>query len=440
MKITVIGTGYVGLITGACLSSFGHEVFCVDTNKQKIEMLQKGEVPFKEPYLTELVHEGIKEGLLSFHFEYYPVMESDAVFITVGTPTGKIDPVDLEALYSAGRCIAPMLRDYTLIINRSTVPPGTTEVLATQIKERHKQTKSIVNRSEPVFDIISNPEFLREGNAVHDFLRPNKIVIGGATQQAKKTLRQIYLPQFIAQIPIFFTDYKTAELIKYANNAFLAMKVTFANEITNLCRSLNANSNTLIKAIGVDTRIGPDYIKPGPGYGGSCFPKDVRALAVYARTLKAPMLLVEATNESNAQRRSYLLQYISSVLGGYTNLRDKVIGALGVTFKAKTDDIRESPALKILSDLYDAGAMIRLYDPAGMENTQNLYPEFTYHNSPYVACEKADIVLILTEWDEFGKLNLSALAHRVRNHIIMDFRGAINQIAAEDSGFKYYGL
>ena len=428
MRIAMIGTGYVGLVTGACFSEFGVEVTCVDTDAPKISKLDHGEMPIFEPGLEELVTSNVRAGRLSFTTDLKrAVAEADAVFIAVGTPSRRGDGhADLSYVYAAAEEIAAALTGYTVVVTKSTVPVGTGREVATIIRRA---------RPDADFDVSSNPEFLREGAAINDFMRPDRVVIGADSDRARQVMREIYRPLFLIETPIVFTSLETSELIKYAANTFLATKITFINEIADLCEQVGADVHDVAKGIGLDGRIGGKFLHPGPGYGGSCFPKDTLALVRTAQEAGAPLRIVETVVEINDQRKKSMAAKVISACGGDVN--GKTIAILGVTFKPNTDDMRDSPSLDIIPALQAGGATIRAYDPEGMAEARQLLPGVEWCESAYESMEQADAVALLTEWNEFRGLDLVRVKSLLATPVMVDLRNVYNPEEMIAAGFDY---
>ena len=411
MKIVVMGAGYVGLVSGACFAEFGVTVTCVDPDAGKIERLHKGEIPIFEPGLDELVAKNMQRGTLKFDTKLMPALESaDAVFIAVGTPTRRGDGhADLTYVYNAAREIAQNIKRYTVVITKSTVPVGTGREIARIIRETNPKAE---------FDVCSNPEFLREGSAIGDFMRPDRVVIGCESDRAEEVMRALYRPLFLIETPIVLTKLETAELIKYAANAFLATKITFINEIADLCEKVGADVRVVAKGMGLDGRIGRKFLHAGPGYGGSCFPKDTLALVKTARDAGAPLRLIETTVDVNAKRKVAMAERIIKTCGG--SVQGKIIAILGVTFKPNTDDMRDSVSLDVVPALQKAGAKIRAYDPAGMAEAKKLLPDVAWCSDAYDAIQGADAAAILTEWNEFRALDITRVKATLKQPILVD--------------------
>ena len=433
MKITMIGTGYVGLVTGTCFAEFGHHVTCVDKDQNKIETLLEGQMPIYEPGLDTLVRKNAGEGRLSFTTELAgAVSEADAVFMAVGTPSSRRGDgyADLTYIYEAAREIAPHLKGYTVIVDKSTVPVGTARQVARIIGE--------VNPSAS-FDVASNPEFLREGAAIADFMHPDRVVIGVESLQAEETLRAIYKPLYLQETPIVRTDIETAELTKYAANAFLAIKISFINEIALLCDTLGADVVSLARGIGMDGRIGKKFLHPGPGYGGSCFPKDTLALMRIAQEHGQNLRIVEAAVEANAAQKAKMVKKIRDILGG--SEAGKTIAILGLTFKPETDDMRDAPAITIIPALMEKGAHIKAHDPQGIKEAQKYLPHgITYSRDAYEACRDADAVVLMTEWNQYRALDFERLRREMRGNIFVDLRNVYEPQKMTGMGFLYAGV
>ena len=436
MRIAVIGTGYVGLVSGACFSEFGVSVTCVDTDAAKIARLRRGEMPIYEPGLEALVAANTAAGRLSFATEVLPVIEgSDAVFIAVGTPSRRGDGhADLSYVFAAaaeiGRALAETRADgYTLVVTKSTVPVGT-----------GREVAAILRRvcPNPRFDVASNPEFLREGSAIEDFMRPDRVVIGADSDRAREVMRQLYRPLYLSETPMLFTDIETAELVKYAANAFLATKITFINEIADLCERVGADVQDVARGIGLDGRIGRKFLHAGPGFGGSCFPKDCRALVRTAHEAAADLAIVETVVHVNEARKTRMADKIIAACGG--TVAGKTIAVLGLTFKPNTDDMRESPSLAILPRLTAAGAAIRAFDPAGIDEARNLMPDLVYCEDAYEAAEGADALVLLTEWNEFRALDLARIGRLLTEPLVVDLRNIYQPAEMAAAGLSYVSV
>ncbi len=434
MKITIIGTGYVGLVSGTCFAEFGVNVTCVDKDINKINNLKKGIIPIFEPGLDELVKKNISSKRLFFETNLkQSIKGSDAIFIAVGTPSRKLDGyADLSFVYTVAEEIAEYLDHYSVIVNKSTVPIGT-----------GKKVHEIIKKKNPKldFDVASNPEFLREGSAISDFMRPDRVVIGCESKKAKAILKELYRPLYLLETPIIFTQRETSELIKYAANSFLATKITFINEISDLCEKVGANVSDVSIGIGLDGRIGKKFLHPGPGYGGSCFPKDTMALVKTAQDNGSPLNLVEHVVKSNKNRKKTMYKRILNALGNYEK---KIISILGLTFKPNTDDMRDSPSLDLIPELIKNNCFLKLFDPEGMKEAKIIFKKFhkniEWCNDSYDACKKADALVILTEWNQFRALDLKKLKKLLNQPIIIDLRNIYNPQEIKNMGFKYYSL
>jgi UDPglucose 6-dehydrogenase len=428
MNICVVGVGYVGLVTGACFADFGVNVTCVDKDTEKINRLKDGEIPIFEPGLKELVTKNLKQGRLAFTTDLAEgVKRSLAIFIAVGTPQKEDGSADLSYIEEVARAVASNLNGYKVIITKSTVPVGTGDLIKKIMSEQHSE--------EGLFDVASNPEFLREGSAVEDFMRPNRVVIGVSSPQATAILKDLYSPLYLIETPVVITDLQTAEIIKYASNAFLATKVSFINEVANLCEGVGADVHTVAKAMGLDKRIGSKFLHPGPGFGGSCFPKDTLAISKIAKEKGRTFRIVEAVIEVNRQQRILMVEKIKSALGG---LSQKVIGVLGLTFKPNTDDIRESPAIDIVRALLREGALVKAYDPEGMDNSRKVLPEgVTFCEDSYGAADGSDAIVILTEWNQFRKLDLERIRKLLKSPKLIDLRNVYQPAVVRKMGFEY---
>ncbi len=432
MNITMVGTGYVGLVTGACLAEFGHRVTCMDLDLAKIERLQNGEIPIYEPGLDVLVAKNVKDGRLTFSSDMADcVPDAEAVFIAVGTPSSRRGDgyADLTYIYAAAKDIAAHLSGYTVVVDKSTVPVGTARQVNRIIREAN---------SSADFDVASNPEFLREGAAISDFMRPDRVVVGTDSEKAREVMQKVYDPLYLISTPFVFTGLESAELIKYAANAFLAMKISFINEMSTLCEEVGADVVDLARGVGLDGRIGSKFLHPGPGYGGSCFPKDTLALLRIAQENGVSARSVEAAVEINAAQKARMVKKIRDALG--RNEAGKTIAALGLAFKPETDDLRESPPLSILPPLVEKGAIVRAHDPQAMEEAKKQYPDFTYVENAYEACDGADIVVLFTEWNQYRALDLVELKSRMKGNVFVDLRNVYSPGQVRDAGFEYYGL
>jgi len=429
MRVVMVGAGYVGLVTGACFSEFGWEVVCVDKDAGKIERLRRGEIPIFEPGLDDLVASNVAAGRLSFSTDLSTeVPEADVVFIAVGTPSRRGDGhADLSYVFAAAEEIARAMRNYTVVVTKSTVPVGTGGRVAEVIRKAQPDAE---------FDVVSNPEFLREGAAINDFMRPDRVVIGTDSERAREVMRELYRPLFLIETPILFTSRATAELTKYAANGFLAMKVTFINEIADLCEQVGADVHHVARGIGLDGRIGAKFLHPGPGYGGSCFPKDTLALTRTAQEAGSPLRLIETVVDVNEGRKRNMAARIVEALGG--SAEGKVVAVLGLTFKPNTDDIRDAPSLDIVPALQRAGATVRAYDPQGMEASKGILDGVIWCDGAYDAVAGADAVAILTEWNEFRGLSLSRVKALMRAPVMVDLRNVYEPRVMLEAGFHYH--
>ncbi len=430
MNVGVIGAGYVGLVTGACFAEFGVNVTCIDTNEGRINLLQKGVVPFYEPGLEELIRKNVNEGRLQFsNNTAESVKKSDVIFIAVGTPSLEDGSADLSYVDSVARTIAENLNGYKVIVTKSTVPVGTGERVRNIIQDI---------RNDGDFDIVSNPEFLREGSAIGDFMRPDRIVIGSGSERATSVMRDLYRPLYLIETPFITTDVETAEMIKYASNVFLAAKISFINEMANLCEKVGANVQVVSKAMGLDKRIGPKFLHAGPGYGGSCFPKDVRALLQIAESHGYDFKIARSVIEVNITQKDRMITKIEHALRGAGG---KTIGILGLSFKPNTNDIRESPAVHIIEGLLDIGANIRVYDPVAMDDTKSVLGQrVTYCSDAYDAAANADAIILVTEWNQFRNLELERLKGLLKHPVFIDLRNVYEPDRMRKSGFDYYSV
>jgi len=431
MRVAMIGSGYVGLVSGACFADFGHVVTCVDKDAGKIAALQRGEMPIFEPGLAELVADNVEAQRLAFTKDLRKaVSEADAVFIAVGTPSRRGDGhADLTYVYEAAREIAESLDGYTVLVTKSTVPVGTGDEVERIVRE---------TRPDAEFALVSNPEFLREGAAIGDFKRPDRIVIGTEDSRARAVMTELYRPLFLNEPPMVVTSRRTAELIKYAGNAFLATKITFINEIADLCEKVGANVQEVARGIGLDNRIGAKFLHAGPGYGGSCFPKDTMALIKTARENAAAIRIVETVVAVNEERKRAMAHKVIAACGG--QIRGKKIALLGLTFKPNTDDMREAPSLAIVSTLQEAGALIRAYDPEGMEQARAVLHKVDYCPDAYSCADGADALVIVTEWDAFRALDLERIKGLLREPLIVDLRNIYRPEEMRRRGFRYVSV
>jgi len=431
MRVTMIGTGYVGLVSGACFADFGHDVVCVDKDPSKIDRLNNGEIPIFEPGLDQLVAESVKAGRLSFALDgSEAIRQADIVFIAVGTPTRRGDGhADLSYVYAAAEEVASLIEGFTVIVTKSTVPVGTGD-----------EVEAIIRRVRPdaQFAVVSNPEFLREGAAIEDFKRPDRVVIGLEDERARPVMAELYRPLSLNEFPVVYTNRRTSELIKYAGNGFLAMKITFINEMADLCEKVGADVQQVAKGIGLDGRIGSKFLHAGPGYGGSCFPKDTIALVRTAQEFNAPVRLIETTVEVNAARKKAMAERIRLAAGG--ELAGKTVGVLGLTFKPNTDDMRDSPSLDIIPGLQAMGAKVQAYDPEGMAEAAHMFSDLDLKVGPYEVAEGADVLVILTEWNQFRALDLKRVKEAMTAPIFVDLRNVYRAQEVRDSGFEYHSI
>ena len=428
MRIAMIGTGYVGLVSGTCFSEFGIDVVCVDKDARKIELLHQNVMPIYEPGLDQLVADNVKAGRLSFTTDLKAaVAQADAVFIAVGTPSRRGDGhADLSYVYAAAKEIAEAMDGYTVVVTKSTVPVGTGREVEKIIKE---------TRPDADFDVVSNPEFLREGSAINDFMRPDRVVIGTESERARAVMKQLYRVLYLIETPIVFTSLQTSELIKYAANTFLAAKITFINEVADLCEAVGADVHDVAKGIGLDGRIGKKFLHPGPGYGGSCFPKDTLALVRTARDKGSPLRIIETVVDINEKRKAQMADKVVKACGG--SVKGKTIAVLGLTFKPNTDDMRDSPSLVIVPALQAAGATIRAFDPEGMEEAQKMGLDLTYCDDAYTTMDGADALVVLTEWNEFRALNLTRVKSLLKTPVLVDLRNVYEPSEMIGAGFHY---
>jgi UDPglucose 6-dehydrogenase len=431
MRITMIGAGYVGLVSGACFSEFGIDVTCVDKDVGRIEKLNAGEIPIFEPGLEQLVESNVAAGRLHFTADLAAsVAAADAVFIAVGTPSRRGDGhADLTYVFAAAEEIAGALEGYTVIVTKSTVPVGTGRDVARTVGKKNPGAD---------FDVVSNPEFLREGAAISDFMRPDRIVIGTESKRARDLMRRLYRPLYLIETPILFMSLETAELTKYAANAFLATKITFINEIADLCEAVGADVQDVARGIGLDGRIGPKFLHAGPGYGGSCFPKDTLALARTGEESGAPLRIVETVVGINDSRKKAMAERVIAACGG--SLDRKIVAVLGLTFKPNTDDMRDAPSLDIVPALQAAGATVRAYDPEGMAEAKALLPGVVWCEDAYTTVEDADAVVIITEWNEFRLLDLERVKTLMKRPLMVDLRNIYKPAEMADAGFRYLSI
>jgi UDPglucose 6-dehydrogenase len=427
MHICVVGVGYVGLVTGACFAELGINVTCVDKDAAKIELLKQGGVPFYEPGLTELTRKNAKEGRLSFTTDVGSgVQQSLVIFIAVGTPAAADGSADLKYIREVAVAIGQNMDGYKVIVTKSTVPVGTGQMIAQIVEEERK--------SDFAFDVVSNPEFLREGSAIEDFMRPNRVVIGAESDQAVAILKDLYSPLYLIETPLVITDVQTSEMIKYASNAFLATKVSFINEMANICERVGADVHQVAKGMGLDRRIGPKFLHPGPGFGGSCFPKDIKAIEKIGRDLGYSFEIVKAVMRVNKQQRKRMVEKINQALGG---VRGKSLAILGLTFKPNTDDMREAPSITIIRGLQKQGAKIRAFDPVGMEEAKKVLKSVHYAKDAYDAARGAHGLVIITEWNQFRNLNWKHMAEVLREPVVVDLRNIYEPKRMYELGFRY---
>lgn len=432
MKIAVVGTGYVGLVSGACFSEFGFDVVCVDQDESKIARLKQGEIPIYEPQLDTLVHNNVTRQRLSFTTDLAEAMQgAAAVFIAVGTPSRRGDGhADLTYVFAAAETIARNIKDYTVVATKSTVPVGTGEKVAEIIRKTNPNAR---------FDMVSNPEFLREGSAINDFMRPDRVVVGCESEAAKEVMQRLYRPLSLLETPILFTNLETAELTKYASNAFLAMKISFINQVSDLCEKVGANVHDVARGIGLDGRIGSKFLHPGPGYGGSCFPKDTLALIKTAQDANSPVSLIEATVAFNDARKLQMVDRIEAALEG--SVSGKRIVILGLTFKPNTDDMRDSPSLVIVPELISRGATIRAHDPVGMPEARKHFGDtIEYCEEPYQAMEGGDALVILTEWNSYRALDITRVKEALKQPVVVDLRNIYRPMEMRQAGISYASL
>ncbi len=429
--ICMVGTGYVGLVSGACLADFGNTVICVDIDEKRIKRIGKGDMPIYEPGLKELVLRNTEAGRLSFTTDLQEaVRESEVIFSAVGTPMADSGSADLSAVYQVAKDVAVHMNGYRAFVQKSTVPVGTSEEVGRIIRENLG--------GEIPFDLVSNPEFLREGSAIEDFMRPNRVVIGVDSEKAREIMREIYRPLYLLETPVVFTSVRTAELIKYASNSFLAVKISFINEMADLCEKLEANVDDLAKAMGLDGRIGSKFLHAGIGYGGSCLPKDVSAILHTAGEEGVELKIIRGASEVNEARVDRLLNKIRNE---FSDLSGKKIALLGLSFKPNTDDIRHAPSLRFMDRVLEQGARVRVYDPIAMKNTREIYGDrIEYFEDSYSAIEGADALVIMTEWNEFRMLELDKVKKIIKGQVILDCRNIYKRQMVEEHGFKYYSF
>jgi UDPglucose 6-dehydrogenase len=430
-KIAMVGTGYVGLVTGACLADFGNRVICVDLDEEKVSNLQKGKLPFYEFSLGEIVERNVREGRLSFSSDLPSAIRSSRViFIAVGTPTGKSGEADLSQVFAVASSVAEHMNSYKLVVQKSTVPVGTGERVLRTIE-------GLLKKKKIPFDVASNPEFLREGSAVEDFMRPDRVVIGTWSPKAEQILSEIYRPLYLSETPMVKTSVQTAEMVKYASNAFLAAKISFINEMANLCEVLGADVKVVSRAMGLDRRIGAKFLHAGAGYGGSCFPKDTLALAIFAREAKMPSRIVEATIEVNDQQRMRMLKKIEGMIG---DLKGKEVAVLGLSFKPQTDDVRYSVGIDLIHLMQKKGASVRTFDPVAMEAAGPQLKNVLFAKDSYEAARGAELLVIATEWNEFRVLDLAKLRKLMKKPAVVDCRNIYDPAVMSAAGFRYEGV
>ena len=432
MKLVVVGTGYVGLVTGACFAEFGYETICVDKDEERIKELKNSKCPFFEPGMDQLLSKHFhKTKLLNFSSSLSEAIKNaDVVFITVGTPSRRLeDETDLSAVYEVSKEIAKNINHYCLVVTKSTVPVGTT-----------RKIKEIIsnNAKENLFDVVSNPEFLREGSAINDFMRPDRVVIGSENKKSEKIMKEIYRPLYLLETPIISTSVESAEIIKYASNSFLATKIAFINEVADLCESVGANVQEVAEAMGIDKRIGSKFLHAGPGFGGSCFPKDVKAFSATAKKHGVDLTIVNAVNSSNESRPHKICSKIINRFGN--NIEDITIGILGLSFKPNTDDVRDSTSMIIASDLLKKGVKIKCYDPQAMDNAKKIIKNMTYCSSVEEVFNESNAVIIGTEWNDFRALNLNHLKKGMKEAILFDLRNIYNKEEVADQEIEYHGI
>ncbi|MFN0149863.1 MAG: UDP-glucose dehydrogenase family protein [bacterium] len=429
-KIGIVGTGYVGLVTGACVADFGNQVICVDIDEAKVRSLREGKVPFFEPGLAELVSRNVSRNRLSFTSSLAEaVAASEILMIAVGTPTGSAGEADLKYVEEVARGIGRAMTGYRVIVTKSTVPTGTGALVAQWIRE---------SQPRPIdFDVASNPEFLREGSAIEDFMRPDRIIIGASSERALEMVAEMYKPLYLIETTIVQTDVPTAEMIKYASNAFLATKISFINEMARLCDKVGADVSIVAKSMGLDKRIGPKFLHAGAGYGGSCFPKDTLALAGIGERHGEAMQIVKAVIDVNKSQRDYVFAKVTEAVG---SLKGKTVAVLGIAFKPNTDDIREAPAIEIIERILASGGSVRAFDPVAMQVATAVLPTITYASDPYDAASGADLLLVMTEWNEFRELDLPRLRGLLRAPVIVDARNVYTLERMQEAGFRYLSV
>jgi len=440
-NIAVIGSGYVGLVSGACLADFGNKVICMDNDETKIIALKQGIIPIYEPGLKDLVQKGVESSRLSFTTSLKEaVSSSEVIFIAVGTPPQDDGSADLQYVENVARGIAQFITSYKVIVDKSTVPVGTARNVASWIKDEAKKKGIAISD----FDVVSNPEFLREGSAILDFTHPDRVVIGSESEKARNIMKDVYRVLYINETPYIETNLESAEMIKYASNAFLAVKITYINQIAALCEKLGANVKDVAKAMGRDGRIGSKFLHPGPGYGGSCFPKDTKALSKIAKDALSPVSIVDIVIEENEKQKLRMVEKIKLSFGGATEVKGKIFAILGLSFKPNTDDMREAPALVILEELSKMGAILQATDPAAMKEAKwrlaHIEKSITYFDEPSECVKGADAVVLLTEWNQYRTMNLEELKKSMRGNRFFDFRNVYNPTSITSYGFEYVGV
>lgn len=433
MRIAMVGAGYVGLVSGACFADFGHDVVCIDNDREKVTALGRGEIPIYEPGLSELVANNVKQDRLTFTDEMKTgVGNADVVFIAVGTPSRRGDGhADLSFVYAAAREIAVSLSGFTVLVTKSTVPVGTGDEVERIIRDENPQAQ---------FAVVSNPEFLREGAAIRDFKHPDRIVIGTDDARAREVMAEVYRPLYLNAPPIVYTDRRTAELTKYAANSFLATKIAFINEIADLAEKVGANVQEVARGIGLDNRIGAKFLHAGPGYGGSCFPKDTLALIKTGQDNEAPLRIIETVVAVNDQRKRAMARKVANAFGGNGNLRGKTVAVLGVTFKPNTDDMRDAPSIPLITALQDMGAIVRAFDPVGMEQAKLVLENVSFSDDAYICATGAHALVIVTEWEQFRALDLKKMATIMTTPVIVDLRNIYSSDEVSRNGFLYCGV
>lgn len=427
MNVCVIGAGYVGLVTGTCFAEFGVNVICVDIDEDKVNTLRRGEVPIYEPGLKDLLTKNLREGRLDFTTDIEAAIKSALViFIAVGTPRSSTGEANLSDIDEAAATIGRCMTDYKVVVTKSTVPVGTSRRIAQIIKDNQTE--------QHPFDVVSNPEFLREGAAIEDFMRPNRVILGAETEQAVAILKDLYRPLYLIETPFIITNLETAELIKYASNTFLATKISFINEMANICELVGADVHHVARGMGLDKRIGPKFLHPGPGFGGSCFPKDVKAIYHMAKEHGYNFNIAQSVIEVNDGQRLRMIEKIEATAG---DLNGQVLAVLGLTFKPNTDDIREAPAIYIIKDLLAKGAVIKAFDPVGMENARRELPDIEYADDAYSAIEGADALIIVTEWNQFRNLDWNRIKNSIRKNVVIDLKNIYEPEKMRELGFTY---